>query len=381
MKTNHKPVRVLIDANPIVVNKSGIGQFTYRLLESLAEQSKSSDSKLDITAYYFNFLGRKPTPDLPGSDVISYKVVRFFPTKLLSVLHRLKLQLPLEFFLGLRRYDFLVFPNFVAVPTIRRTPYAVAVHDMAFIDKPEYLSDANRAYLERFVERSVRHCSAVLTISEFTKSRIVSHYKVDPSVVTVLPIPYEKPQHSGKVSDKIKDLIKKPYILYVGTIEPRKNLDGLLNAFAQTSESTRADTQVIFAGGMGWKTEKITAAIESTKDKINLTLTGYISDTDRDYLYQYAALVCIPSHYEGFGMQLLEAMYYKRKLLLSSIPVFHEVAGDYATYCDIGNLKKFASTIEETLKKPAKQNAKVTNWTWQQNAETLTKEIIKRTSV
>ena len=372
----NRPISVLIDANPIVVNKSGIGQFTYRMLESLA---KLPSSDLKITAYYFNFLGRKPTPELPGEGVIQYKVVRFLPTKVLAILHRLHLQLPLEFFLGLKKYDYMIFPNFVAVPSLRKTPYAVTVHDMGFVDCPEYISDGNRAYLERFVKRSVIGSSSVITISNFTKERIVDVYGTSPSDVLVLPIPYEKPDHSGPVSESIKSLSKKPFILYVGTIEPRKNLDGLLNAFALTSTQAREQTQIVFAGGMGWKTEKILSAIESTKDKIDLTLTGYISDADRDYLYQRAALVCIPSHYEGFGMQLLEAMYYQRKLLLSSIPVFHEVAGDYASYCDASDLKEFAKAIESALGASTKKAAKTQDWSWQKNAQELTKHIAEHT--
>lgn len=374
MKTN-----ILIDANPLIGNKTGVGHFTRRLVEALADNAPSD---VQITAYYFNFLGRKDTSDLPVKSNLTYKEVKFIPTKAIAVLHKIGLQLPLEFIIGFRkRYDFIIFPNFVAIPSLRKTPYALAVYDMGFKDVPQYLPEGNRRYLDRFVERSVLNSSLIITISSFTKERIVKHYgqKIAPKI-ELLPIPYEKPILDALVSEKVKKLSQKPFVLYVGTIEPRKNLDGLLEGFALTSQVTRDQVQLIFVGGMGWKTEKTMEVIELTKDKIDLTLTGYLSDTDRDYLYRHAELICIPSHYEGFGMQIQEAMYYKKKLVLSSIPVFHEVAGNYANYFKLGDSKDLASTIETTLKQPVKTKVSAPNWSWEDNASKVLSWVTKLTS-
>lgn len=361
-----KRLNILIDANPLASKKTGIGHFTYRLIEGLSAQND-----LNITAYYFNFLGRKSVPDLPRTDVVTYKVVRFWPTKITNILHRFRLQLPLEFFIGPERYDFLLFPNFVAVPSLHKTPFGCVIHDLGFIDCPEYVSDPNRVYLERFVKRTIDRSSLVTTISEFTKKRIVDTYGVQPDNILVMPIPYEPVNPHGGVSNKIKELAKKPYILYVGTLEPRKNIAGLVEAFAKTKQSTREKYQLVLAGGWGWKTEGIKEAIEKYKDSISLVLPGYISDAEKEFLYQHAELVCNPSHYEGFGMQLLEAMHYKKKLLLSDIPIFHEVAGDYATYCNPSDEKGFVMALETALTNTEKQEAQIPHWSWLTNAQNI----------
>ena len=366
------PTRLLLDANSLVGNKTGVGNFTYRLLESLAQ---SNTDNLVITAYYFNFLGLKPTPDLPQHNNITYVPVRFLPTKLLSILHRLTIQLPLEFFLGFRRFDFMIFPNFVAIPSIRKTPYAVAVHDLSFEDVPNFLTDGNRSYLQRFVKRSVRRSRLVLTISEFTKERIGHYYGPDAENRTiVLPVPYEKKQTKGPISKQISNIAQSPYLLYVGTIEPRKNIENLIYGFAKMPEAYRKKYQLVLAGGLGWKSEKVLAAIDETKADITVVQTGYISDQDRDYLYKNANLVCMLSHYEGFGMPVLEAAHYNKPLLLSSIPVFHEVAGDAVTYCNKDNPVAIAAGLEKALKRPNPTYSAM-DWTWDENASAVMQAI------
>lgn len=362
-----KPINILIDANPLVGNKSGIGHFTYRLVEALAAES----ADVSITAYYFNFLGRKPTPELPAIDKVIYKEVRFLPTKLLNVLHRFGLQLPLEFFIGFKRFDFMIFPNFVAVPTLRKTPLMPVIHDLGFIDCPEYMSTGNRLYLQRFVKRTLARSTLVGVVSEFTKERLVKVYGVKPRNVLVLPIPYEAKKPLGAISESIRDATKKPFILYVGTLEPRKNIAGLVQALAQTSPKIQDHYRLILAGGWGWKTEGIRSAIEVAKDQLDIVLPGYISDAEKEFLYQQADLICIPSHYEGFGMQLTEALHYKKKLLLSDIPVFHEVAGESATYVDATDPKEFAAALETALSRPVPKHVQAPNWSWSANSKKL----------
>lgn len=370
----NKPLHLLVDANPLVGKKSGIGHFTYRLIEGLVAESDN----VEITAYYFNFLGRKPTPELPGNGKVTYKVIRWLPTKFLNILHRFHLQAPMEFFLGFKRFDFMIFPNFVAVPSLRKTPFMAVVHDLGFIDCPQYVTAGNRLYLQRFVKRSVTKAAFVGAISEFTKQRLVDTYDISSNKVVVLPIPYEPGSPSGEVSEKIKQIAKKPFILYVGTIEPRKNIDGLVSAFALTDAQIRQDYQLVLAGGWGWKTEQIKSTIEKNEDRINVVLPGYVSDAEKEFLYQKAALVCIPSHYEGFGMQLLEALYYQKKLLLSDIPVFHEVAGSSAYFTDISNLTIFYKDIENILKETKPLNVTMPSWSWSTNSRTIISRVRKQ---
>lgn len=365
-------IKLLIDANPLVGNKSGVGHFTERLIDSLAS---NPGENLSIYAYYFNFLGLKKVVGLPQADKIQYIEVTFLPSKLLSILHRFDLQLPLELFLGFRKYDFMIFPNFVAIPSLRKTPYALAVHDMSFEDCPEYLSDSNRSYLHRFVRKSVRKSSLIITISNFTKQRIAEFYKSEKlSDIIVMPVPYEKTNMHEQTKTTVINTIKKPFILYVGTIEPRKNIERLVKGFAAAPLEIRQKYDLVLAGNMGWKTESIKEAIDQVKNDITIIQTGYISDADRNILYERASLVCLLSHYEGFGMPILEAMSYKQKLLLSDIPVFKEIAGPKAFYCDKDNVKDIANSITNSLEKPY-QKTVLPDWSWPKNSKQLLSKI------
>jgi len=365
-------IKLLIDANPLVGNKSGVGHFTERLIDSLAS---SPDENLSIYAYYFNFLGLKKVVGLPQPDKINYIEVTFLPSKLLSILHRFGLQLPSELFLGYRKFDFMIFPNFVAIPSLRKTPYALAVHDMSFEDCPEYLSDSNRTYLHKFVRKSIRKSSLIITISNFTKQRIAEFYRSEIlSEIIVLPVPYEKNNIQGQAITTVTNQIKRPFILYVGTIEPRKNIEGLVRGFAATPFEIRQKYDLVLAGNMGWKTEKIQEAIDQAKNDITIIQTGYVSDADRNTLYERASLVCLLSHYEGFGMPILEAMNYKQKLLLSDIQVFKEIAGPKAIYCDKDDVEDIASSITSALKKPY-QKTVLPDWSWPKNSKQLLSKI------
>ncbi len=363
----NKQRSILIDVNPLVNGKkSGVGHFTQRFLEAVAQNNSSS---IVITAYYFNFLGRKKDFILPKLPTVTYKEIRFFPSKLLAVFHRLGLQLPIELFVGLKHFDYMIFPNFVALPSLRKTPFAVMVHDMSFIDHPNYLTSGNLRFLRRFVPLSVKRAALVVTISEFTKQRLAHHYgKAVADKTMILPIPYEAPKYTTerKISKAVAEIITKPYVLFVGTIEPRKNIENLIYGFAALPSSIRKKYQLVLAGSMGWKTEKIKQAISATKQDINVVLTGYLDDHERDTLYQHATSVCLVSHYEGFGMPVLEAMHYKKPLVLSDIAVFREVAGEYALYCEKDNPADIARVIETSL--THKPQAVKLAYDWAKNA-------------
>ena len=367
--------KILIDANPLVGAKSGVGHFTYRLIESLAT---AYPEDLDIICYYFNFGGRKRIGSLPRGKNIYYKEVRFLPTKLINILHRFKLQLPLEIYLGpLRHIDRIIFPNFVATPTIAKIPYAVAVHDMSFLDHPEYLTDGNRAYLKLFVPRSIKNSALVITISKFTRERIISAYgaTVLKKKILVLPIPYEPKQLSQHVSERIIKLKVAPYFLFVGTIEPRKNIANLIRAFELFKQNKHNDTKLIIAGGYGWKNQEVYSLVANSIHKKDIHFLGYVNDSERDYLYRNAVALCLVSHYEGFGMPILEALHYKKQLILSDIPVFREVAGDNAIYCDPTNLDSIAKALENSLRQQRKIQPYAST-TWQDNARSLVESLL-----
>ena len=367
-------MNIIFDVSPIIGKKSGVGFFTQRLLVNFA---KSHEKDHQITAFYFNFLGRNKIPTLPKHKNITYKEVRFFPSKAMSLLHRVGLQLPLELFVGFKNYDYAVYLNFVSYPSIKKTKSFVAIHDLSFIDYPEYTQNANKNFLKKFVPKSIKRSSGVITISNFTKKRIQEHYGVAAKKILVLPIPYEDKQPIGNISKSIRAIAKQKFFLFVGTIEPRKNIIGLINGFAKLAPEIRKEYSLVLAGAIGWKTESTIRVIEENKNTVNYIITGYLNDAERNYLYKNATAVCLLSHYEGFGMPILEAAHFKKPLILNSIEVFKEVAGPNAYYCDANNPEDVARALKEVAadKKPRLVNK---DYSWRNNIAELDNFIQKK---
>ena len=360
--------KILIDINSMIGKKTGVGVFVERLLINLA-----NTNNYELTAYYFNFLGKKKVKTtLPNISNVTYKEVKFIPVKVLSALHRIKLQLPVEFLVGFKKYSFLLFPDFVSLPTVKNTPQAVIIHDLAFLDCPQYVQNANQKYLQTFVKRSVKRARFICTISEFTKSRIDYHYKPGKhKPVVVLPIPfYPNLISDSKISAQIKQLANSNYLLFVGTLEPRKNVGNLVLAFASISKSLKHKYRLVLAGKDGWDDNKLKSILRVSEKKAKIETTGYITDAEKDLLYKNAKVVCLLSHYEGFGMPILEASHYNKPVVLSSIAVFRDIAGENAYYCNQNDVQDIIKALESVLK--AKKPKLITNnYSWEENISTL----------
>jgi len=337
-------LKVLFDAGPLANGqKSGVGYYTWGLISALAERYPD---EIELVGHYFNFLGRKK-PDLPAGKNIRYRQSKIIPGKTLALLRRFGLQLPFELLIK-ERGNLALFPNFVSLPTFLPTKTAIVIHDLCFEDFPQYLQPANRNFLKRFVPGSARRADLVIAVSESTKQSVRHHYKIDSSKIAVTTIPPSAPVKKKVVKPKLD--IQGKYLLFVSTLEPRKNYMALARAYSRLPEEVRLEYSLVLAGGFGWQTEEPLAEIERLKSAgNNIVLPGYIDQNTRTFLYQNASLVVMPSHYEGFGMPILEAMSYSLPVAVSDIPVFHEVAGPAAAYFNQDDPDDIAKCLEQLL--------------------------------
>lgn len=347
---NKKSLVVLFDANPLVNgNKSGVGYYTFNLIQSLA---RAYPDDIKLVGHYFNFLGSKSGVELPTAPNISYRQSRIIPGKLISITRRLGFQPPLELFFRCRG-DINLSTNYVSLPSLTRIPSVVAVHDLSFIDTPDYVSKKNRDFLLKFVPRAVKAAVLVITISEFTKASIIKHYRVPEEKIIITPIPPIR--HKADEPQDLKRLgIDGKFMLFVSTIEPRKNILNLVKAYEQLPPETKETYALVLAGGTGWYMEDTLAYIDRLKAGSNrIILTGYVSDDEKTALYEGAELFVMPSHYEGFGMPVLEAMAYGLPTAISDIPVFREVAGESSLYFDKDSPASIANALQKLLNDPA----------------------------
>jgi glycosyltransferase involved in cell wall biosynthesis len=347
-------LRVAFDANPLLATKTGVGYYTERLVAQLASQYHG---RIELIGFYFDFLGRKDTANLPHADNISYRPIRFTPDKVVHQLLRRGVRPSFEFFVP-DQVDFILFNNFWGYASKRGTPSAPVVHDLAYLDLSEYVSKKNRKDLARMIPEQIKRSDFVITVSEFSKQRLVEAYDIAPKNVLVTPIPPPEP-YKPKGTSKLTALgITKPFILFVGTVEPRKNIVTLVDAYEQLPQKIREHYQLVIAGRVGWNCEAEIARLEKAKQQgLQVLHLGYVDDDAKAELYQKTALFVSASRYEGFGMPVLEAMSYGAPCAVSDIPVFREVASEVAVFFDPQRAGDIAQTITKVLDDPERPAA------------------------
>jgi glycosyltransferase involved in cell wall biosynthesis len=210
------------------------------------------------------------------------------------------------------------------------------------------VSEKNRNYLQKWVKKSIGSSSNVVTISEFTKERIIDVYGVAAEKILVIPVPPK--QKISPDNSILKRLNLNDYLLFIGTLEPRKNIIKLLESYELLPNNIQDKYPLVLVGGKGWKDEEILQKIEEMKQMdLKVIQTGYVSDAEKSALYESSTLVIQLSHYEGFGMPILEAMSYGKPVICSDIPVFREIADDVAVFVDKDNESEISQTISRVI--------------------------------
>jgi glycosyltransferase involved in cell wall biosynthesis len=244
-------------------------------------------------------------------------------------------------------------------PLLCNVPQIVSVHDVSFLEHPEYFPRERCAQLRITVSRTVRQAARVLTGSEFARQSILRAYKVDPDKVITVPIaanpifrrlPRERSQR--EVRDRLG--IEGPFILTVGDLQPRKNHLGLIQAFralAQTYPQIRH--KLVMAGKHTWFAQQIydTAKHSGLSDRI--IFTGFVEDDDLLRLYNACDCFVFPSFYEGFGIPILEAMACGRAVACSNTSSMPEVADGAGILFDPQSKTEIARALADILLDPA----------------------------
>lgn len=219
---------------------------------------------------------------------------------------------------------------FVA-PLLLSVPMVVTVYDLTFMRYPERLTAARRLYLRTFTGFTCKRAQRILAISESTKQDIVDLLNIPAEKVDVTPLGYDRDVHKPLPENEIDSFrqekgLPERFWLYLGTIEPRKNLVTLIEAYAKLAKSERLP--LILAGGKGWLTEPIFEAIERNHLSDSIMLPGFIPTGDLALWYNSAECFIFPSVFEGFGLPVLEAMACGTPVITSNVSSLPEVAQD-----------------------------------------------------
>lgn len=248
-------------------------------------------------------------------------------------------------------FDIFHSPFFYA-PHLKRAKVILTVHDMRFFRFPKTYHFLRYVFLKYSVKRSVLSADAIISISEFTKSEIISAYKINPAKITVIHEAINM-RHFSPVDDSLNspvycELKKYPFLLSVGHLEPRKNYNRLILAFKKI-KCNYPDIKLVIVGKKNLDYTKTIALINSSEDVFYL---DFVSDYDLRWLYQQARLFVFPSIYEGFGFPPLEAACFGTPSAVSNQSSIPEICGDSVEYFNPFDINDLAKTIIDALSIP-----------------------------
>ena len=331
---------------------SGVERYTRELIRRIVAEAPQHRFLLSY------FRGpRDPRREVPTPhDNVAFRPIERVPLRLYRSLYMRHVAPPFDL-LSRGRADVFMFPDFVRWPVLTRRSIIV-VHDIAFARSPGYVPEGTRGFLGPSVPRSIAKANRVVAVSEFTKRELTARYAVEPDRIAVVPNAVDHGHFRPRTTSEIEAVIRmfeidRPYVLMTGTLEPRKNVGGLLEAFASLPSPIRETHTVVLAGGAGWMDEEIHDTIDRLRrDGLRVIQTGYVGTSDLPALYSGAAAFVLPSHYEGFGIPVLEAMACGTPVVTSSTTSLPEVAGEAAILVAPDDTAQLATAIQRVLVDP-----------------------------
>jgi glycosyltransferase involved in cell wall biosynthesis len=343
-------MRVGLDCTPLLGARTGIGRYTEQLLAALAEGSAQGTDELVATAFTLRGRGDLVVP--AGVEVRA----RPLPARGLQEAWARSSFPPVELMTG--RLDVFHATNFV-LPPLRRARGVVTVHDLAFLRMTETVSAASARY-RALVPRSIERARVVLTPSEAVAEQVRDAY--DPAV-PVQAVPHGvAPSWSlaEPPSPQLRAHLGLPssYVLFVGTLEPRKDVRTLLAAHALLPDAP----PLVLVGLPGWG-EQVDVGSAITP--------GYLDQDGLRAVVAGASALVLPSRDEGFGLPLLEALAAGTPVVASDLPVLREVGGDAVSYAPVGDAEAFAAALATTLDAPGDRQARrahAARFTWAASA-------------
>lgn len=305
--------------------------------------------------------------------------------RIMNGLGRRGLLPPMDLLLGPGVY---LFGNFFNWPLTKRSKSLTYIHDICFAIHPQYVQPDNQKTLAKNVPRYIRQTDYVIAVSKSARQEIIDTYKVEPSRVLVayngVNVDLYKPYPTREIA-KVRQkyhLEDRPYLLFIGNIEPRKNLERLIKAMRQLPK----EYALIMVGSDGWLNESVFAAIDDANKAGHKVIKPrtYVPDEDVVRLLSGATALALPALYEGFGMPPLEAMASKTPVVVSDIPPLHEVAGDAGMYCDPQSVDSIAAAMRQVIDMSPPDRQKLIDkgykraltFTWERSSEAIVKTLL-----
>ena len=343
-------MKVCLDIQPAIAQRAGVGRYVKGLAERLGRFAGGDE----LSLFYFDFQRRGVGFETPGAR---HRAVRWLPGRIAQQAWKRFGAPPYDWFAG--RADLYHFPNFIR-PPLSRGRSVVTIHDLSFVRFPEAAEPRNLAYLTARIGETVRRADAIIADCATIAEEIVERFGVSRDRVFAVPLGLEETMTRAGEAE-IAELrrrfgLERPYLLMVGTIEPRKNIPFMVEVFERLTDF---DGDLVLAGGLGWRTEAILARLARSPRAERIRRLDYVAERDLPALYSGAAAYVFPSRYEGFGFTPLEAMACGTPVVASPHGSLREVLGGGADLVEDFNADAWAARVRQALDDTARRAALV----------------------
>lgn len=365
-----------IDIRPLMTkNRTGVGEYTFELLNALF--------KIDQTNKYWLFYNsyHDIEANIPRWTQANVRYLHTrWPNKLFNAAQKF-LNYPKLDKIFPEKLDYFLSFNLNFTSLSLNTKFILTIHDLSFIFFPEYFSPKQRIW-HRIIspEKQCRRADIILAPSKNTKRDLIKFFHLPTEKIKVI-YPGLSSLFSASITQDRLTAVKKKYnlpdnfILFLGTIEPRKNVLGIIKSFEKATHHLPADCAIVIAGDSGYQADKIKKYVDESLYKNRIKFLNYIEPTDKPPLYTLAKKFIFPSFYEGFGFPVLEAMATNTPVITSAKSSLPEITGDSAILINPNYPKKIAEAILKNFpnKNLTKKNGpdRATQFSWEESARNL----------
>lgn len=373
---------LLVNTICLTAPLSGIGRYTLEICKRL-----DKDRELDLTYFYGYF-----SKELAGHDGCNFVNTMKGAREQLKAFPALRkaARKAMIFYAGLDRSQHEIYwePNIVPLEKLKQKAktFTPTIHDLSWYFHSEWHPKERIDFFRDHFWKGIDGAELVITGSEYTRGEIEEVLRIPEKKIKVIHHGIDHSVFRRYSEDQIDSFaqgkgLPENFILFVGTLEPRKNLEKLIQAYRFLPKDIKGEFSLVIAGGKGWKDSRLKELLRNSKDSIHLT--GYVSDKDLPLLYNLASVFVYPSLYEGFGIPPIEAMGCGCPVLVSNRTAMPEVCGDAAVYCDPEDVESIAYGLEKILEDKilrkslsVKGTEKAKQYTWERSAA-LHREVFK----